>query len=446
MTKGRKLFVKFFSLMIIGVFIYKPTMATGDLVWSISIDDNIAIIEVNSFINSKNFPFDYIRITKLTRNHIPVVKNLEGRDKTIHIRKDERLEIAPLNVDINGTFTNNNVSQTLTFYPESQVAKPLTHEKFSVLKMPGQTMIEDENVVLINLSKKHGHKIDSWIRLPEFNFKGHKTDFALVNTGLQTLYFNITDPEALCKPFPYLLFNTAGTTISNRSLRIAAVVTETKIEIMNVEGKSQISSTIGSSEKLVIIDYEGTIKHETSFSNHEYGNLHLTPNGKTLYFTRIEKHKKNSETQIMALDVDNGLMTPLNIPDGNRYYCNDASKMLIVQMGFGLAHYFDITNPYDPKLLWTYSAEDIIFTGSLKHDGSMVALQIQNGNSESKRVIVLDDAINEIAQPVRATENINMAGLQWEGKYLFVGIQKHTLPPTAHKRSTTLVRAYDFSE
>jgi hypothetical protein len=224
------------------------------------------------------------------------------------------------------------------------------------------------------------------------------------------------------------------------------VVTETTTKTKNIQGKSQILSTIGSREKLVVFDFEGTINYETSYSNHEYGKLHLTPNGRTLYFTSIEKHKKNSKPQVMVLEVDSGLMTPLDIPDGNRYYSNDVSKMLVVQMGFGLAHYFDITNPYDPKLLWTYNAEDIIFTGSLKYDGSMVALQIQNGNSEYKRVVVLDDAMNEIDQPVRALDNLNMAGLQWENKYLFVGIQRHPLPPTAHKRSTVLVRAYDFSE
>jgi len=345
---------------------------------------------------------------------------------------DIRLELAPLYVNADGTLGRGSRSY-LAFFAESRVSRDSPDTPFTVLSLPGEDMRgASVPVKFVNLLDLPNQEILGWELLSP-------DGLAMVHTPQQTLFFQGGSNEPPGPyPFPIYLRPTGSAAVSATSGRFAAVARYGEQATPAVDSARQV---------LVAFNPEGEAIMESSPTRSSYGQLYLTPSGETLIFRRTCRQEA---AETVALDIGTSQSSSVDVEDGIRYYSEDGTRMVVIQMGLGAATYYDVSDPFNPIRLGDYQADDFIVTAAVCDDGSLLALQILNaeGNPSrvTKRVVVLDDSMLEVDEPIATADQVNMGGLQWEGTYLFVGIQRHPLPVPVNYRTTERIRVYDYSE
>jgi len=416
-------FFNIFWIIAVVIFAFQATILAaevGELVWSVDIQNSLATLNKNQFHSDpkKRFP---LRTVLISRS-----RNLSKNDpKSGRQNLDISLETAAIIVNENGTL-GEGLTQTLSFFKQSHVSEQWNSNEFRILgTSKNQIKSNDALVSYFNITESQGQEILSWIKIPDSNL-------GMVHTTQATYFFDAgTQEPPGTYPFPYSLYRTYGTVLSVSSKKIAT--------IEKVKNGNNIQ------QRLIVYGFDKKDQpvpvYQSNLLNEEYDKLYLDPSGKILMF---EKKGKNPELGL--INIENEDRKVINdVITGFRYYSFDASRMLIIRTGAGLAVYYDITDPYNPSELWNFKVNDNLVTAGVCNDGSLVAIQIQNNNTPSNRVVVLDEMMNILSQPdIDSIESMNMSGIDWEGKYLFVGAQRHPSPPDI-SRDTEQVNVYDFT-
>jgi hypothetical protein len=137
-----------------------------------------------------------------------------------------------------------------------------------------------------------------------------------------------------------------------------------------------------------------------------------------------------------------------NMPDGTRYYAADGRTAVVLTANPGSLRLFDVSNPLAPvELATAFEMTGAVFvTSAVSGDGGILALQMletnNNPHNTLMRTIVLDRNLH-----IRATVSgrSDLTGLQFEGRFLFVGTQRHPVPAYFLFNPTTKIRLYDLS-
>jgi len=410
----------FLILTVVGVFSlsFSPVAAEeGELVWALRVDDGMAHLEYNQFGSGKVFPVDNIRIKRRIDNIL--VQN--GQPQL-----DISFDIAPLYINEDGLL-NRNESQMLAFFSEPRVAMPLQNQPFSVLGLPGDVLNKSMGTKICYLNfdpNVEGQSVHSWAKLPGM-------EFGLVQARNVTLFFetNVDHPPGAL-PLPYgavYMHPTSGLSIAGHAGVLATVA------------KGNGSSGI------VVFDFAGELLYEAPLQRYLYDDLYVYPEGDYLAYRR---QGGSDPAELVVMEVISGIETVLTeIIDGPRYYSDDAKRMVVLEKSTGRARFYDTTEPWAPIFLWEYNAGSMLVTASICDDGSLVALQVVNSNDTAmvlKNVLVLDESSSVVSRPITDHDQSNLAGLQFEGKFLFVGTQRHHNPAEVHVATTKQINVYDY--
>jgi hypothetical protein len=193
--------------------------------------------------------------------------------------------------------------------------------------------------------------------------------------------------------------------------------------------------------RVLVFDRSGRIVFATDASSTSYDQLYINPSCSTLTYIQETADGRKAG----ALDIRSGQSQALsNIPDGFRYYSADGSRMLIIARGVpGLVSYYDTSTPMSPLLVGEYSVACPILTAAVCDDGRLAAVEEDEGSGRHFRVVLLDGSVRPIGDPL--VTNCTSQGLQFEGKFLFVGVQRHPLPAPIQSISTENVLLFDLS-
>jgi hypothetical protein len=400
-----------------------PPECEEPLIWSIRIEDETVWLEDDCFDTMRQFPTDHVRIIRVVDS-----SQYAGEE----LRLDLRLETAPVYVNIDGTLEAGDGSP-LGFFPTSRVSGSSANRTFEVLTLPGEedrvARIPARHISLLDLP---GQKVLGWELLSP-------DGPALVHTSHQTFFFRAGDTESPGPP--------PSRTYMHRTHSVVASVASGRSAAVAMEAREEAPALGPMQQMLVVFDPDGRVILETDPEGVSYDQLHLTPSGETLVFRRTSQQ---GDSETVALDVGSGRSSRGGIIDGIRYYSRDGTRMVVIQTGLGTAVYYDVTEPFNPMELWSYQADDFIVTAAVCDDGSLLALQILNAEGNptrvTKRVVVLDDSMRKIHEPITDGDQVDMAGLEWDGKFLFVGTQRHPLPVPVNFRTTERIDIYDYSQ
>lgn len=174
--------------------------------------------------------------------------------------------------------------------------------------------------------------------------------------------------------------------------------------------------------------------------------LELSPSGDVLTFSRQRTVQDPAVT--VGVNLASGEERVLaNIPNGTRYYSDDGRTMALLQPYPGRLQLFDVTDPLNPvEIAPALETSDGDFiSAAVSADGGLVALQLlettDNPHRTLSRVVALDRSLQQRALVIAGT---SLSGLQFQGRYLLVGTQRHPIPSYFIFNPTTQIRLYDL--
>ncbi len=393
-----------------------PAFAMGELVWSVVIKDDAAQLTTNEFtvgpgkLSGTDFPVRYLRIKKF-------VNQSTGKGESFELRIGNK--VAPLFVNPDGTFSES----ILTFLLPGQITKTLAGKRRVFLGLPDNA--EERNTFSLipachmDLTEIPGKEILGWERSADGLY-------SIVHTEKATVFFDATatTPPGLQTIRRRYNHRTFGATMSKDPERVALIAIN------------------GHREKIVVFAPDGRLVfEEKSFTDFDYDQLFLTASGETLILDRKEAARA-SET--VAIDLRDGSTKVLDaLVEGTRYYSDDGSRLIVLQGGYGKVFYYDSSDPFEPKLLWTRELGHLVLTAAVNRDGSFIAIEttINHPERPARKVIVFDNQGNDFAEPLPETR---IEGLQFEGDFLFVGTQRHPIPTFLNLVPPIEIQAFHF--
>jgi hypothetical protein len=391
-----------------------PAVCEDRLVWSVRIDDGVAMLEENRFGGSKVFPIGEIHL----RRRVNLSQEVDG-DMRPHLRVD----LAPLRIFADGLLGDSE-TQPLSFTEGWRVAEPREGLKFAVLRLPEEGSTESSaSQSCLDLARRSKEKVETWTQL-----RGSSMAIARTTEGALLFDTSSTDPRGA---IPRQLFRrpVRRMAVSESADRVIAVVGEPGRDCL---------------QQIVVHDLSGHLLFEGKPSMDDFDQLHIHPMANVLMF---DKRKPGGQVEAMLLDLASYQSRHVEIKRGTRYYSPDGTHMVVIVPGDGRGHFYDLSDPRDPVEKWTYGATDIIITAAIKAGGSLVAFQIQadtsGGHGGQSQVVVLDGGMAEIDFPEGLVRD-DTIGLYWSEGYLFRGFQYHPIPLTFN--TTRNVSVYDFSD
>jgi hypothetical protein len=147
-----------------------------------------------------------------------------------------------------------------------------------------------------------------------------------------------------------------------------------------------------------------------------------------------------------VLEMRTGRVTQLpDFPRGTRYYSEDDSSMIVLGGPYRrVVRLYDTSDPYNPTLLAESTAPSTILTAAVCDDGSIIAIQRMQTDHGLNLVEVLDRSLLPAAQPL--VTSFRNTGLDFEGKYLFVGTQSHPIPAWTALVETSEILVFDLAK
>jgi hypothetical protein len=176
-----------------------------------------------------------------------------------------------------------------------------------------------------------------------------------------------------------------------------------------------------------------------------YTELSFDPSGR---FISYQIKHFGQDAQAGVLDLDTGIMKTLEgFPSGPRYASADGRRLLVVACSAppGLAELFDTSAPSAPVLLAKYSVPVGIYSAAVSEDGRLVAVQhFEESSRLLCSVVLLDESLRTIGEPL--VTGLEAKGVQFQGNFLFVGLQWHPIPVSAHWFSSTDILLFDLRQ
>ena len=269
---------------------------------------------------------------------------------------------------------------------------------------------------------------------PSYWEKSSDDRFGAIHVKGGTILINPSTSLELAR-YPHRTFDFVFSEIGNRSAAVAYYGGNTRF------GVAQYNDA-----RIVVFDFDGRVEFETDFAPVDYRKLYMDPSGSTLLFDRVTK--QGTETICMSLS-DRSERQLTQLPGRSfRYYSGDKRYMLVVQTGAGRAFHYDIRDPCSPVEIGRVQLEDqSISTAAVCDDGSLVALHVFSvRGSQTRRVIVLDSQLTKVAS-AHSRVTIDFRGLEFAGKYLFVGVQTHPVGMDGSRGfSTRRVNLFDLRD
>ena len=148
------------------------------------------------------------------------------------------------------------------------------------------------------------------------------------------------------------------------------------------------------------------------------------------------------------------------IPRDGSQYCRlrDGKFLLVLRLmphavnvrgetgHFGLLDYFDVSNPKRPRRIGgTLEADGPLHNGTVSDDGSRLAVQILTPNSQRK-VVAFERSGRSLSAPRVVVPATTADGLQFERRFLFVGMQRQPMPVFVETSTTEMVSLYDLGD
>ncbi len=391
---------------------FSPSFAMGELVWSVVIKEDAAQLTTNEFA---------VVSGKLSGTSFPVQNLLVRKVEDLSEGEWRRVvsKAAPLVVNPDGSLRK----PALSFIMPGRAGVDPSGRKYTYLALPDDDTARKVSlhipVRFVDLAESRNQQILGWERSAD----GH---YGVLHAEKTTLFFDAT---AGAPPGTQIVrrsydWRTFGPVMSKVSERLALIATD------------------GHREKIVVFKFDGTLVfEEKSFSDYSYSQPFLTSSGETLILDRNEP-QRNTET--IAIDLRDGSTKVLDvIVKGTRYYSDDGNRFVVLQGGYGKVFYYDSSNPFDPKLLWTYETSRLTTTAAVSEDGAYVALETTSNHpgGQTMSVVVLDSRGSAFAKPLAETR---LEGLQFEGDFLFVGTQRHPRPAYLDFTTTTGIEVFHF--
>lgn len=197
----------------------------------------------------------------------------------------------------------------------------------------------------------------------------------------------------------------------------------------------------GDLRRWVLLSRDGQILRQGNPGRQSLYHLRLSPDGRYLTF---ERDGPGSGTFGVALDTGEETRLPSRWV-GNQYYSADGRAALDLMSS--RIQLFDVGDPLSPMPVGEplETGDGLFITGAVSGDGTLVAVQTVEPDDSyhaQKRVVVFDRGLRKRTVVLR---NTLREGLQFEGRYLFVGTQRDPIPAYFEMTSTKGILVYDLS-
>lgn len=189
----------------------------------------------------------------------------------------------------------------------------------------------------------------------------------------------------------------------------------------------------------VLLSRDGEILRQGNPVRQALYNLHLSADGQYLTF---ERDGPGAGSFGVVLDTGEETRLPIQWAR-NQYYSADGRTAL----DLGRIQLYDLRDPLNPLPIGgpLEAGDDHFVTGAISGDGTLVAVQTVEPDDPHRvllRVIVFDRSFKHRTVVLR---NTLRGGLQFEGRYLFVGTQRDPIPTYFEMMSTKGILVYDLS-
>jgi len=200
----------------------------------------------------------------------------------------------------------------------------------------------------------------------------------------------------------------------------------------------------GELRRWVFLSRDGEILRQGNPGRQSLYYLHLSLDGRYLTF---ERDGTGSGSFGVALDAGEETRLPIKWA-GNQYYSADGRTAMDMVPSPGRIQLFDLGDPLNPVPVGEplNTADGGFITGAVSADGTLVAVQTVEPDDPHrvlKRVVVFDRGLRQRTVVLR---NTLRDGLQFEGRYLFVGTQRNPIPAYFEMASTKGILVYDLSD
>jgi hypothetical protein len=203
----------------------------------------------------------------------------------------------------------------------------------------------------------------------------------------------------------------------------------------------------GTAKRWIVIAADGGILREGLPSSDALSQLSLSPFGDVLTFTREQSARVPSTT--VTVDLRTGQERVLSaLPGGTRYYSGDGRTMMVLRAYPGSLRLFDVSHPLNPvEAAPPFEPPDTHFlTGAVCDDGSLVAVQVLETDANPSRTLMRVLALGrDLQQRAVVATRTQTSGLQFEGKFLLVGTQRHPIPVYFTFNPTVEISLYDLN-
>jgi hypothetical protein len=203
----------------------------------------------------------------------------------------------------------------------------------------------------------------------------------------------------------------------------------------------------GDLRRWILLSSEGVVLRDGVPTSCSLSQLYLSPDGKVLTLESEGRGCGRAGTIGVDLGVGTEKLLPVKVW-GTRYYSADGRTMLDLTPAPGRLQLYDTTDPLNPLAVAgpLDTLDGLFVTAALSSDGSLIAVEMQepddNPHRNLMRVVVFDRSLRQRAILLRRT---TPSGLQFEGPFLFVGVQRHPIPTYFETDPTSQIVLFDLS-
>jgi len=383
-------------------------------VWRIDVDHTVntsrASVVANEFTNPAYpamFPIRALPIKRRTE-----MPGFSGG----HPAPTISVDLAALEFDANGRPS----AEPLAFRAASSFSVDRWTGEIAVLSYPNARTVPNAaaHLVVCSIPGEADQQLLDWDRSPDGRW-------FVVRSGGSTFVF----ADRRSSPLRSIAGQTYGGAFSKDGTRYAAILSDAR-------GK-----------RWIVLRQDGSVEREGAPETGAISQVDISPAGDVL--TIVRQQDPRTAPRTVAINLSNGQERFLDaVLAGARYYSEDGRTMAVLTRSPGSLRLYDVSDRLHPiQLAAPLEPPDAHFiTAAVSGDGALVALQgvapEDNPSHVFLSVRVFDRGLKE--QPQISPRTL-AAGLQFAGRFLLVGTQRHPSPSYFDVQATTQITLYDLS-